>query len=95
MDESKLNRDALRRKLREKIRNKRGESDNVQLARRLKTDPATTMLQLGIDDADLIKNAKGLVKNPMDFLQHAMRLESDKQVSNIAESDEEEAPPNF
>lgn len=64
-------REELRRKLREKIKGKRegsAESKGPQLAERLKADPASAMLAMGIDDASILNQAHRIVQNPQQFL---------------------------
>ena len=100
-------REELRKKLRDKIKGKREPSGGPQLAQRLKDDPTTTMLQMGLDDASLLSNAKNIVKNPEAFLKEtfskASRQKSNEKKAKIRpvvvekektdSSDDEEAPP--
>ena len=89
-------REALRRKLRDKIRGKRG-STGPQLARRMKDDPTTTMLSLGVDDPSLLEHAKMIVRNP----EAALRVLTTELASCARRThplvpntrDDEEAPP--
>ena len=62
-------REALRRRLREKIKGKRNKEEGPQLARRMMDDPTTMMLSLGIEDADILGRAKSIVNNPKGALQ--------------------------
>ena len=65
----KPDREALRQRLREKIRGKRsGESDTAALSTRLREDPVTAMLSMGLDDPELLGQAKSLVAHPEAFL---------------------------
>lgn len=58
-------RNELRAKLRDKIRNSRNSDDDTQtLARRMRDDPKTTLLGMGIDDAGVLELAPSLVANP-------------------------------
>lgn len=69
MDES---REELRRKLRAKIKGKRDGTDNSsgpQLAQRLRSDPQSAMLSMGVDDPEILKQAESIVKNPERFLK--------------------------
>ncbi len=83
----------LRRRLREKIRSKRG--GGPELAQRLREDPTTAMLQLGLDDATLLNSAKSIVKDPQGFL----RSVKDELVATspadeaVPKDDDEEEPP--
>ena len=81
----------LRRRLREKIRGKRG--GGPELAQRLRDDPTTAMLQLGLDDATLLNSAKSIVKDPHGFLQSVKDelVATDEAVPK--DDDDEEAPP--
>lgn len=68
-DEQPSDREALRQRLREKIRGRRGGSnDAAQLSTRLRDDPVTTMLSMGLDDPELLGQAKSLVAHPEAFL---------------------------
>lgn len=99
-------REELRRKLRDKINGKRSQSgnnsDGAQLARRMKDDPTTTMLSLGVDDPTLLGLAKTISKNPEAALRDLTTLlPATKeiaqpvldQVHDTHCTDEEEAPP--
>ena len=106
-----LSREDLRRRLREKIRNKghhRNAQDGAgpQLAQRMKSDPTTTMLQMGLDDPELLSQAKHIVQNPQAFLKSAAaslreidQTEKGSEPSSSrpddkgSDTDEEEAPP--
>lgn len=59
-------REALRRRLRAKIRGKRG--GEPELPTRLRDDPVTAMLSMGLDDAELLNQAKSIVAQPEAFL---------------------------
>ena len=81
-------REELRRRLRDKIRGKRSDGGKgPQLAQRLRDDPTTAMLQMGLDDAGMLNNAKGIVKNPHQFLRTATTA-----ASTLAASGAENAP---
>lgn len=100
---------ALRKKLREKIRNKRtGGDSGPQLAQRLKDDPATTMMQMGIDDIGILTKAKSIVSHPEAFMRSISSVndknkngseakENNKlpeaKLPNDDDEDDEEAPP--
>lgn len=110
MSESeKLSREELRRKLRNKIKNKRNPNElTAQLPQRLKEDPAGLLLSMGIDNADVLKNAQQILKNKDAILQslhNTMQTQcadasfsksSNESTPNIVETieeEEEEAPP--
>lgn len=100
-------REELRKKLRDKIRNKRDGNDNKErMAQNLVRDPATAMMSMGVDDPEILKHAKSIVKNPQSFMQTAIeKIGSSKDVEgdedeeapppseDLHESDDEEAPP--
>lgn len=100
-------REALRKKLQEKIRAKRDDSSSKgpQLAQRLKDDPKGAMLQMGIDDVDILKNARSIVNNPRQFLADSLtegkkknkrnKKKAEKDHIKEESDDEEEAPPPF
>ena len=97
-------REDLRRRLRDKIKNKRegtSKSAAPQLAQRMKADPASAMLSMGIDDPGILRQANSILKNPEGFLKS---LAADMNSKDAAEkkpsgsvesglSDDEEAPP--
>ena len=63
-------RDELRRELRQKIKNKRNPSNTAQtLAKNVKQDPQTALMSMGIDDADVLNNAKMMLKDPKTMLK--------------------------
>ena len=78
--DSKPSREELKKKLREKINGKK----NNELAKNIKNDPQTAMLSMGIDDPEILKNAKSIVKNPMSALKNISSMVGD-----------EEAPPSI
>lgn len=94
-------REELRRRLREKIAGKR-KSDNVQqLAQKLKSDPQTAFLSMGIDDKDLLSKAQSITKNPHKALKDLANLSNDTKNSTKEltenrveeDDDEEDLPP--
>ena len=84
-------REDLRRKLREKIKGKRSGPD-ASLSNRMKSDPASTMLAMGLDDPELLKNAKDIVRDPQSFLKTALGRVSAEN-TECEDEGEEEAPP--
>lgn len=106
-------RQELRRRLREKIQTRRdGRCDNAsgpQLAQRLKEDPQTAMLQMGIDDPSILSRAKNIVDNPQGFLRDVVASNAEEKNKEKkkrkkkkplvndedAVEEEEEAPPPF
>lgn len=65
-------REALRRRLRDKIKGKRNKEDGPQMAKRMMDDPTTLMLSLGIEDPSILDRAKSIVNNPKGALQDIM-----------------------
>ena len=63
-------RDELRKELRQKIKNKRNPSSSAQsLAKNVKQDPQTALMSMGIDDPDILSNAKMMLKDPKAMLK--------------------------
>ena len=97
--DKKVSRDELKQKLREKIKGKRGGSDassSNNISARMKADPTSTMLAMGLDDPDILKNAKNIVRNPHTFLKNAVeKVQSvtEPRMQKNEDEDEEEAPP--
>ena len=97
-------REELRKKLRNKIRGMRDNSRN-ELQTNMKRDPQTTMMSLGVDDPNILNNAKSIVKNPNQFIQgltnslQEMNVEKSEvekrkvEKSEETDSDEEGLPP--
>lgn len=102
MSDTSANREELRRKLRQKIHGKR--NTNQDLARNVRQDPQTALMNMGIDNIDLIKTAKDLTRNPhkiLNKLKESLEEEASKQTkdeanneANKEESEDEEAPPD-
>ena len=72
----RASREELRRRLRAKIKGKReGTSSAQDLARQVKSDPASAMLAMGIDDPTLLENAKGIMsKRGLEHLKESVFL---------------------
>ena len=90
-----MTRDELRRKLRERINNRRNGCANKpgpQLAQRLKDDPQTAMLQMGIDDPTILDRAKNIVDNPHAFLRDM--VETEKKSKKKAKKTKPPPPPD-
>ena len=79
-------REELRQRLKERRRGLR-DGTTASTAQTLKKDPMTAMLAMGIDDPEVLKHAKAIVKNPTSFLK-SMASETP-----IEGDDDEEAPP--
>ena len=91
-------REELRKRLRQKMRLQRnGNKDNAMhsMAQNIKRDPATTLLQMGIDDPAMLRNAAHIVSNPLSLL--SVRTAEDKADTSkptpVINDEEEEAPP--
>ena len=108
MNSNQTNRDELKRRLKEKIRNKRSNDHTApQLVQRLRDDPATALMSMGIDDANVLNNAKEIIQMSKTLLGNSakkreMSNEAKEDISNSkdeksrAEDDDEsedEAPP--
>jgi hypothetical protein len=90
------NRKLLRQKIAER-RNQRigGGPSAAETARR---DPTTALLQLGLDDAELLRNARDLVKMDVGALKQSMRgaqaaIVEEQAAPTEEDEEEEEAPP--
>lgn len=70
MSNAAESREALRKKLKDKIRSgRRQQDDAVSLRQRMRNDPTTTLLSLGIDDPTILEHSKLLATNPRAALQ--------------------------
>lgn len=96
-------RQALRRRLRDKIKAKRNKEEGPQLAKRMMDDPTTMMLSLGIEDPDILDRAKSIVKNPQGALQDILgqnapgllpKTRRHRKQNKKARSSQAEAPNN-
>ena len=91
-------REELRKKLRENIKNKRSGNNNTNIfAQNMKKDPTSTLMSMGVDDTNILKNADKIVKNPEQFLQNMLKEVKNNNVNEqLKETDEdEEAPPEL
>ena len=93
-----VSREELRQRLKNKIKGKRGGGDNSSsLSAKIKADPASAMLALGLDDPDILKNARDIVRNPHNFLKSAVEkahsVTEQRSVNKDEIEDDEEAPP--
>lgn len=91
------NRKLLRQKIAER-RNQRSGGGGPSAAETARRDPTTALLQLGLDDADLLRNARDLVKMDVGALKQSMRgaqaaIVEEEQAAPTEEEEEEEAPP--
>lgn len=103
MMQSNLNttdRDELRKKLRAKIRSKKqgGGDGNLDLAKKMKQDPTSALMSMGIDDPSLLRNANSILTNPQQVLQNLKNQlgndnEDSKKDDSIETDEEEELPP--
>ena len=70
-------REDLRKRLRDKIRNGRyGGGDPARAAEGVRRDPATFMLQMGVSDPELLRDAKALVARPKKLLERTAGIVS-------------------
>ena len=107
MTSNTQSRDELRKKLRDKIKNKRNGGDSsANMARNIKKDPQTALMSLGIDDPNILNSANDIVKNPhklLDGLKQELKenIEQTKhETANMdkskdVDSDDEELPPSM
>ena len=104
MDNEK--RQELKKRLRQKIEQKRSSNQNTgpQLAKRLSDDPASTLMSMGVDDANILSNAKAVIQQSKTLLQNsknksktqpASEKQKEKHVEDVEEEDIVEAPPKF
>jgi hypothetical protein len=93
--DQKPSREELKRRLRNKISEKRGDVPSI--AKNMKKDPQTAMMSMGIDDPELLKLAPSLLKNPQTALQNLKQQLSTvggvKLEKKQEDDEEEEAPP--
>lgn len=91
------NKQELRQRLREKIRSKRDSQKSMpQLAQRLKDDPTSAMMSMGVDDAQLLANAAQIIKHPHRFVKDSIDKLKESSLSPVSNDDnEEEAPPEL
>lgn len=81
-------RDELRRELRKKIKDKRNPSNSTQsLAKNVKQDPQTALMSMGVDDPDILNNAKVLLKDPKSMLKTLTdQLVEESRATRVSES---------
>ena len=90
----------LKRRCREKGAQARSgkTSGGPQLAQRLKDDPTSAMMELGIDDPNILQSAASIVNNPNQILSMLRENAAASREGPVVEeqpdgSDDEEAPP--
>lgn len=105
-----MDRQEQRKKLREKIKAQRdgrtgGASSQASLSDRVRNDPTSALLGMGIDDAAMLTQAARLVNDPKALRQASRALvapSTDRTMTptlretphlECDDSDEEEAPP--
>jgi hypothetical protein len=84
------------RRLRAAIREKRA-GDGGGLASRMRRDPVTTMLAIGVDDATVLRDAPRIVNNPRAYaglVSERVRETLEGGNGDVGDSDDEEAPPS-
>lgn len=84
--------DELKKKLRAKIKGKRGGNFITETSASLKKDPQTALMSLGVDDMDVLMNAKKIVQNPLSYLHEQVEKESR---ASKKEEDDEGLPPEM
>ena len=82
-------REELRKELRQKIKDKRNPSNSTQsLAKNVKQDPQTALMSMGVDDPDILNNAKMLLKDPKGMLKNLTdQLVEEKSSKESKQSD--------
>ena len=97
MTEKTESKEELRKRLREKIKSKRGGTSSMSdMSNQMKKDPQTALMSLGVEDMTILKNAKSIVKNPSNFLKQNLENDNNKTILEKKEShdsDDEEMPP--
>lgn len=105
--EQSMSRDEYRARLREKIATSRNQrcgtgSSGTPTARAVRKDPTTALLSLGVDDPNVLHNARDIcnadaaaIKSVVKKMAKQERRKKAvvKPTEASAESDEEEAPP--
>lgn len=87
-------RDKLKSKLRSRHQSRSSASSSSRHADHAPSDVATMMLQMGIDDASILRLASSMPQNPLRALTSMMHTAAASQPASPAcASDEEEAPP--
>jgi hypothetical protein len=94
MNKSNETREELRKRLKDKIREKQNTtSANASLAKKIKDDPKSALLSFGVDNADILNNAQSLLKNPEATLRSLKGAMSNHGVKHKDTDDDEELPP--
>ena len=96
MTDSKPSREELRQRLRSKINNARTPSAPHSIAQQMRKDPTGALMQMGIDDAELLKSAPKMMKNPKQFIESGVAeilKTTGTNDKNISEDDEAPPPP--
>lgn len=102
MNSETPDREELRKRLRNKIRGKRSnDHTGPQLAQRLKDDPATALMSMGIDDVSVLSNAKEIIQMSKSMLNNSSKKMTkedhqkkvNKNDTEMDDDSEEEAPP--
>jgi len=70
-----VDRKILKQKLKNKIKESRCTTENNNnMKKKMKTDPQTAMLNMGIDNIEVLKMASSLVKNPEATLKNIYNM---------------------
>lgn len=78
-------RDELRARLRAKIGQARSSPSTATVAQQMRRDPTSVLMQLGVDDAKVLRKAPKLANNPKGFLQNDMVELLAKMQANAAQ----------
>jgi hypothetical protein len=93
MTDANCSKEELRKRLREKIKQKRHGGNNETLRESMLKDPQTTMMRMGIDDVNILQNANNILKNPNEILKTLTEAQDTDKQKVIEDSDEEDLPP--
>lgn len=89
-------REELRARLRAKISQARSPvSAPNAIAQQMRKDPTSALMQLGIDDAELLRKAPKLANNPKSFLENEVAEILTKMAHHTTDEVEEGAPPTI
>tara|TARA_B100001769_G_C22055565_1_gene567454 strand:+ start:57 stop:356 length:300 start_codon:yes stop_codon:yes gene_type:complete len=86
-------REELRKRLRAKIKEKRGGSSLQDFAKNAKNDPKTTLMSMGIDDPSILNQAENMFKNPHQALNNLKNRIVEEEIKEEDDEEDEEMPP--
>jgi hypothetical protein len=86
-------REELRRELRQKIKEKRNPNSAQSIAKSVKDDPQTALMSMGVDDPDILSQAKSIFRDPKQMLRNLteqLAEETGKEAALREEAKEDE-----